>query len=1054
LLNPVWFFAVAFILCPISQHVVDNYLKKELQPPHTVAVFLMGMALSAFANQYDDIVAYEAGILKEIAESIKFVQYIDFNFIFWLLLPPLLYEDAADGQWHVMVRVFPSSVLLAIPGVFCSAILTGIFISFLPNAGLSPVQCLIVGSILAATDPVAVIGALKALQAPEKLGDIIKGESLLNDGSAFVLFKVCLKAAQSSGEMPYITDIISQFFYMATGGLSFGLLSGVVLDLIFQLTHHKYIEMMILYAFVVGTFFWAEHLFMFSGVLAVVFLGFFTLAEGHYVQAENEHTFHVVLGFIAHSCNELIFLIAGVVTWRFGFVAAEEGLIDSRDVLDSFLLYIGIHLVRGILLVFCFPIMKNLGYGLSVKEALIMWYGGLRGAVGLAMVLEVAGTVQIDPRARAKIAFHVAVIVLMTLVINGMTVSRFYKWLKVYKVVEHHTVLLQRSVEKCEEIASCHVRLLRENWVYSNCYFDIIRNLVPALDGEGGEVVLEDVKGHEKISVNVKNLNKGFEYMANMSVARDHSDRLVQKLRFQKRWGAKSMRMALPMIDDEAEFKQTGRVPAHRGGKTTREMTRSATIPTHEKELLARHGSQVNDEHSLAKRRWHAAVMEIIISQRLVHAAQERAQRSREDELEMEKMQEAEETDLRSKVKEVYEDTETMMQLYQTIINAVKAQLAIVFESDLIHEAPYRILQVALQHAETAVEGSLEDKDFLLESGDPTLRTIHEQSHREQMQACLHVATEYIRWRLGRVKISGIGIKFWFIETFKLGRIWRPLQLQLEWRLFRRDCEMVFTFLVTLEHVLEELDVLTDFETIRESQEELCEYIKEQILPSIQRRSRRFFWFWEHTACARRILVSKLRILAHMTEEGLMQPEDRDFFRKKVILQRLKEIDGFIPPRHLIDKMALRRTIPKGGDYLTLVTAERYNQIRLVKEQRTATYFEADDPVVAGQAAGFISSLEEKKHSIAEKRHSQMQDLQDAVSSLQRTTSGVSNGRDVQAPPADLPPPPPSFPEPDTPDLPGAVYETVDPLEDQVFYKPRKSEVQKLQASPEARAEG
>merc|ERR1719171_1139110 len=359
---------------------------------------------------------------------------------------------------------------------------------------------------------------------------------------------------------------------------------------------------MILCTFVFGSFFWAEHLFKFSGVLAVVFLGFFTLAEGHYVQAENEHSFHVILGFIAHSCNELIFLIAGVVTWRFCFDSMYEGLITMNDFAESILLYIGIHVVRGILLVFCYPIMKRIGYGLTVKEALIMWYGGLRGAVGLAMVLEVAGTVQIDPRARAKIAFHVAVIVLMTLVINGMTVSRFYKSLKVYKVVQHHTHLLQRSVGKCEEIASCHVRLLREHWVYSNCYFDIIRNLVPALDGEGGEVVLEDDgHGHEKIKVNVSNLKKGFDYMAEMSVQRDHSDRLTQKLRYQKRWGAKSMRNVLPMVDDETEFKHTGTVQLHSGGQSpTKQLTRSTTMDSqHEKALLERHGSlQVNEHHS------------------------------------------------------------------------------------------------------------------------------------------------------------------------------------------------------------------------------------------------------------------------------------------------------------------------------------------------------------------------------------------------------------------------------------------------------------------------
>merc|ERR1719379_2479471 len=123
------------------------------------------------------------------------------------------------------------------------------------------------------------------------------------------------------------------------------------------------------------------------------------------------------------------------------------------------------------------------------------------------------------------------------------------------------------------------------------------------------------------------------------------------------------MRLVLPMVDDETEFKHTGKVPVHGGGKTERAMTRMSTGIEHDKHLLERHGSlKVSEVHSLAKRRWHAAVTEIIASQRLVHAARERAQRSREEALELEKMQKAEDTDRMSKVIEVYEDTETMMQ--------------------------------------------------------------------------------------------------------------------------------------------------------------------------------------------------------------------------------------------------------------------------------------------------------------------------------------------------------------------------------------------------------
>jgi len=108
-----------------------------------------------------------------------------------VLLPPLLFEDATDCRWHTMERVLPSSVLLALPGVAINAVMTGGLIkaSFADDAGnFSVAAALLLGSMLAATDPVAVVGALKELHAPEKLSDLIKGESLLNDGSAVVFF--------------------------------------------------------------------------------------------------------------------------------------------------------------------------------------------------------------------------------------------------------------------------------------------------------------------------------------------------------------------------------------------------------------------------------------------------------------------------------------------------------------------------------------------------------------------------------------------------------------------------------------------------------------------------------------------------------------------------------------------------------------------------------------------------------------------------------------------------------------------------------------------------
>merc|ERR1719454_1355186 len=149
-------------------------------------MFLLGGAASAYADYYP-------GPGGSIAWTISYMQVVDPHVIFWVMLPILLFEDAFDCTWKVMEKCLPSSILLALPGVALNAVLTGALIRatfWTTDAFADWPTAIMSGAILAATDPVAVIGALKALKAPEKLSNLIKGESLCNDGSAYVMFLV------------------------------------------------------------------------------------------------------------------------------------------------------------------------------------------------------------------------------------------------------------------------------------------------------------------------------------------------------------------------------------------------------------------------------------------------------------------------------------------------------------------------------------------------------------------------------------------------------------------------------------------------------------------------------------------------------------------------------------------------------------------------------------------------------------------------------------------------------------------------------------------------
>eukprot|EP00971_Amphidinium_carterae_P199531 3960083-Amphidinium_carterae.1 len=182
---PVIFFLITYFLSAVSQSVVELLPDHFPVLPHSVVLFLMGMIAAWLAEQAKD---------SEYGEAVKSFTAVDPHVVFWVLLPGLLYEDAAGSHWHVIKRVLPSALLLAGPGVIINTLLTGTFVRYVLH-DFQWEAAMLLGSMLSATDPVAVVGALSSLGAPAKLSSLIAGEALFNDGTAVAIFQICLEVA-------------------------------------------------------------------------------------------------------------------------------------------------------------------------------------------------------------------------------------------------------------------------------------------------------------------------------------------------------------------------------------------------------------------------------------------------------------------------------------------------------------------------------------------------------------------------------------------------------------------------------------------------------------------------------------------------------------------------------------------------------------------------------------------------------------------------------------------------------------------------------------------
>merc|ERR1719334_316961 len=186
--------------------------------PYTTFLFALGMVLGWW-----DI--YWPWSLGHVSVAIRTVDNIDPHVLLGVFIPPLVFESAFSVDYHIIRKELAPAVTLAGPGVALNTLFTACFALLFPYKW-SFAEALLFGSIASATDPVAVVALLRELGASKRLATLIEGESLLNDGTAFVLFVVLVKIVEgvhlSSG------DIVGMFCKLVFGGIAVGILGAVL----------------------------------------------------------------------------------------------------------------------------------------------------------------------------------------------------------------------------------------------------------------------------------------------------------------------------------------------------------------------------------------------------------------------------------------------------------------------------------------------------------------------------------------------------------------------------------------------------------------------------------------------------------------------------------------------------------------------------------------------------------------------------------------------------------------------------------------------------------
>ena len=354
---------------------------QRIRLPYTVALVLVGLALT-----FQDVIRFE--LTEEL--------------ILALFLPPLLFEAAFHVEFKKLKEKLLPILVLAIPGVILGTFIVGGFVAF--GTTLTWPTALVFGALIAATDPVAVIAVFRATGAPKKLATLVEGESLFNDGAAVVLFNIVLGVALT-GHFNAI-DGLWEFVRVSAGGLAIGLgLGWVVAQLIARLDDYL-IETTLTTLLAFGSFLIAEEFHM-SGVLAVVAAG---ILNGNIGPKGMSPSTKIVLfnfwEYLAFLANSLIFLLIGlemelpVLFDNIGpIIIATLGVLLARVISVYGLSWLTGHFRGG---------------QIPLKWQHILTWGGLRGAVSLALALGLPAALGPDRALIQAMAFGVVLIILLT----------------------------------------------------------------------------------------------------------------------------------------------------------------------------------------------------------------------------------------------------------------------------------------------------------------------------------------------------------------------------------------------------------------------------------------------------------------------------------------------------------------------------------------------------------------------------------------------------------------------------------------------------------------
>jgi CPA1 family monovalent cation:H+ antiporter len=394
---------IEFLLWLLIVAAIIAMLAKRLRIPYTVSLVLGGLLLGVI----------QLPILSPLQPGHR-PDWLTPDVILILFLPALVFEGSVKLDVRELLRNSVPLLLLANVGVLLAALVTGYLVHWL--IGLPVLIALLFGCIISATDPISVLAIFKDLRVDKRLSLIMEGESLLNDGTAVVLFGILFGAIVA--ERLAVPKGIEQYFLAVAGGAVLGSILGYLASRITGTVDDPQIEITLTTILAYGSYLLAFHLHL-SGVIATasagLMLGNFGAKRG--MSAGTRTAMQSFWEYISFVMNSLVFLLIGLE-------------IHVRELLQnwaSVLLAIGAVLLGRALSVYLLvPLSNRLAEKIPLRWQHVAVWGGLRGALALALALSLTAAFPY----REQILNLTFGVVIFSILVQGLTIKPLVRILK------------------------------------------------------------------------------------------------------------------------------------------------------------------------------------------------------------------------------------------------------------------------------------------------------------------------------------------------------------------------------------------------------------------------------------------------------------------------------------------------------------------------------------------------------------------------------------------------------------------------------------------------